>query len=69
MAENKISKRGFASMDPLKRRETCSKGGKAAQARSKSIHKFNAESGRLAGLKGGGRPKKKGIPDVSSNCK
>lgn len=58
MKSNNTSKRGFASMAPDKRREICSKGGKMAQAKSDTIHKFNSETGRLAGLKGGGRPRK-----------
>lgn len=64
MANNHIAKRGFASMDPDKRRKICSKGGKMAQAKSTTIHKFTSETGRLAGLKGGGRPRKnKGMDD------
>lgn len=58
MANNNISKRGFASMAPDKLREICSKGGKTAQAKSNTIHKFTPETGRLAGRKGGGRPRK-----------
>jgi general stress protein YciG len=45
-------KRGFASMDSEKRREICSKGGKAAHANG-TAHKWNAESAREAGKKGG----------------
>jgi general stress protein YciG len=58
MANNRIAKRGFASMDPAKRLEVCSKGGKAAQEKGVPCHRFNSETGRLAGLKGGGRPRK-----------
>jgi general stress protein YciG len=46
------SKRGFASMDPEKRREIASKGGKAAHAQG-SAHEFTREEARVAGRKGG----------------
>src|SRR5438128_3621444 len=46
------SKRGFASMDPQKRREIASKGGKAAHAQG-SAHEFTPEEARIAGRKGG----------------
>ena len=46
------SKRGFASMDPEKRREITSKGGKAAQAGGLA-HRFTSETGKIAGKKGG----------------
>jgi general stress protein YciG len=44
--------RGFASMDPAKRREIASLGGKAVQATGKA-HRFNSEEARAAGRKGG----------------
>src|SRR5262245_39046229 len=46
------SRRGFASMDPAKRREIASKGGKAAHAQG-SAHEFTPEEARAAGRKGG----------------
>lgn len=46
------SKRGFASMDPEKRRAIASKGGKAAHAQG-SAHEFTPEEARAAGRKGG----------------
>jgi len=46
------SRRGFASMDPAKRREIASKGGKAAHAQG-SAHEFTPEEARVAGRKGG----------------
>lgn len=46
------SRRGFASMDPEKRREIASKGGKAAHAQG-SAHEFTPEEARVAGRKGG----------------
>ena len=44
--------RGFASMDPAKRRAIASMGGKAVQATGKA-HRFNTEEAREAGRKGG----------------
>ena len=44
--------RGFAGMDPEKRREIASKGGKAAHE-SGNANEFDSESGREAGRKGG----------------
>ena len=44
--------RGFASMDPERRREVASKGGMAAQARG-TAHRFTSEQARVAGRKGG----------------
>jgi general stress protein YciG len=49
---NGKSKRGFASMDPEKRREIASKGGRAAHAQG-SAHEFTPEEARVAGRKGG----------------
>ena len=46
------SKRGFASMDPLRQREIASLGGKAAHASGKA-HEFNSAEAREAGRKGG----------------
>lgn len=50
--ENNKSRRGFASMDPAKKREIASKGGKAAHA-SGNAHEFTSEEAREAGRKGG----------------
>ncbi len=46
------SKRGFGAMDPAKRREIASQGGRAAQATGRA-HRFTSEEGRVAGRKGG----------------
>lgn len=53
--ERAKSKKGFASMDPTRRAEIASRGGKAAHAAG-TAHKFNSEEGKLAGLKGGNAP-------------
>jgi len=44
--------RGFAVMDPEKRRKICSQGGKVAHAKGKA-HKWTIEQAREAGRKGG----------------
>jgi len=44
--------RGFASMDPTKRREIAVKGGKAAHAQGRA-HEWTKEEAREAGRKGG----------------
>lgn len=46
------SNRGFASLTPEQRRESASKGGKAAQATGR-CHKFTGEEAKEAGRKGG----------------
>lgn len=46
------SERGFASMDPEKRREIARKGGKAAHERGVA-HEFSSEEARQAGRRGG----------------
>jgi general stress protein YciG len=46
------SKRGFASMDPVKQREIASKGGKAAHEKG-TAHEFTPEEAAAAGRKGG----------------
>ena len=43
-------KRGFAAMSPEKRREICSKGGKAAHAAGRA-HEFTSEEAGAAGRK------------------
>ena len=51
--------RGFASMDPVKRRAIASKGGKAAHEKG-TAHQWTPEEAREAGRKGGAmshRPK------------
>lgn len=50
-------KRGFATMDPEKRREICSAGGRAAHAKG-TAHKWTIEEARAAGSKSSGRTKK-----------
>ncbi len=44
--------RGFATMDPEKRREAASKGGAMAHKRG-TAHKFTEEEAKIAGRKGG----------------
>ena len=46
------SRRGFAAMDPEKRRAIASRGGKAAQAAG-TAHRFTREEAAVAGQKGG----------------
>jgi general stress protein YciG len=52
MDEPKKSKRGFASMDPEKRREIASKGGKSVPPERRSFSQ-SAELAAKAGRKGG----------------
>ena len=49
---SRISKRGFASMDPAKQREIASKGGKAAHQQGVA-HQWTSDEAREAGRKGG----------------
>jgi general stress protein YciG len=56
---NKIYKRGFASIDPKRQREIASMGGKAAHA-SGNAYKWNSETAREAGKKGGRNRHKQG---------
>ena len=46
------SRRGFASMDPEKKRQIARKGGQAAH-RKGTAHEFTPEEARAAGRKGG----------------
>jgi len=46
------SKRGFASMDPQRKKEIASKGGRAAHEKG-TAHEFSPEEARNAGRKGG----------------
>src|SRR4051812_43706691 len=46
------SKRGFASMDPQRKREIASKGGRAAHEKG-TAHEFSPEEAPQAGRKGG----------------
>ena len=46
------SRRGFASMDPEKKRMIASKGGKAAHQKG-TAHEFTPDEARAAGRKGG----------------
>ena len=48
----KKQRRGFACVDPDKRSEIASKGGKAAHAAG-TAHEFTSEKAREAGRKGG----------------
>ena len=48
----KVSKRGFASMNPEKQKEIARQGGKAAHKKG-TAHQFNSEEARIAGRKGG----------------
>ena len=47
-----LSKRGFASMTPQKRREVASMGGKTSHERG-TAHEFTTEEAKAAGRKGG----------------
>jgi general stress protein YciG len=46
------SRRGFASMDPLKQKEIASKGGRAAHEQGVA-HEWSSDEARAAGRKGG----------------
>jgi general stress protein YciG len=46
------SRRGFASLDPARRREIASLGGKAAHAKG-TAHEWSHEEAREAGRRGG----------------
>jgi hypothetical protein len=48
------SRRGFASMDPAKKREIASRGGRAAHEKG-TAHEFTPDEARQAGKKGGER--------------
>jgi general stress protein YciG len=55
--ESDISKgRGFNNMDPKKRRDAGSKGGKAAHQKG-TANEFDSETGKEAGRKGGSAPR------------
>lgn len=47
-----IGRRGFASMDPEKRRQIASKGGQAAHTKG-TAHEWTSNEARAAGRKGG----------------
>ena len=55
----KVSRRGFASMDPAKRREIASQGGRAAHAKGKA-HQFSHEEVVAGGKKGGAAAHERG---------
>jgi len=52
MNRSGTSRRGFASMDPQRKREIASKGGRAAHEKG-TAHEFSADEARSAGRKGG----------------
>jgi general stress protein YciG len=52
MDSGRAMKRGFASMDPEKRKLISSKGGRAAHAKG-TAHKWTPEEACVAGKKGG----------------
>ena len=67
-AEPRRRLRGFAAMDPERRRRISSVGGKAAHAKGTG-HEFTSEEAREAGRKGararaGRAPSEAGSPDV-----
>lgn len=68
--ENKSKKpRGFACMDPERRRELASKGGKAAHALGVA-HQFTTEEAKSAGKKGGDAPHvRRGAPPGRKKAK
>lgn len=47
-----MSRRGFAALDPSRRREIASEGGRAAHAKG-NAHEWDAKAAREAGRKGG----------------
>jgi uncharacterized protein len=49
---SETSRRGFASMDPARKREIASKGGRAAHQKG-TAHEFTTDEAREAGRKGG----------------
>ncbi len=51
MPESRKHLRGFASMDPARRREVASKGGRAAHDQG-TAHTFTSDEAREAGRKG-----------------
>lgn len=51
-------KRGFALLDPERRKEIASKGGKSS-APEKRYYSTHKEAARVAGARGGSAPKKK----------
>ena len=56
------SRRGFASMDPLRRKNVAKKGGLMAHELGKA-HRFSSEEARVAGRKGlESRERKRQIP-------
>ena len=52
MEQKKDQPRGFAAMDPEEHRKIASAGGRAAHEKGTG-HRFNAETARAAGKKGG----------------
>src|SRR5437879_10224180 len=52
-------RRGFAAMDPAKKREVSRRGGKAAQLKG-TAHRFTKDEARAAGRKGGLSAQQKG---------
>jgi general stress protein YciG len=54
MSMTEHSRRGFASMEPDKRRQIAEKGGRAAHAKG-TAHEFTSDEAREAGRKGGQR--------------
>ena len=56
--ENRTSRRGFASMDPIKQREIARKGGRAVPSEKRSFsqnHKLASDAGRKGGHMSHGR--------------
>lgn len=53
---NLKANRGFAGMTPEQRRTASSKGGRTTQARG-TAHRWNSETGKVAGRKGGQAPR------------
>lgn len=51
-SKEKKSRRGFASMDPERRREIARRGGRKAHEKG-TAHKFTPDEARVAGRKGG----------------
>lgn len=57
--EDGKKRRGFASMDPERRRRICSMGGRTAHERG-TAHEFTSEEARAAGRKGGIESQRRG---------
>ena len=60
-----MENRGFASMDPEKRRAIARMGGKAAHAKG-TAHQWTEEEARVAGRKGGSSPSRNRVAEAAA---